>query len=104
MTLKEKFDNAFVSDSRFDSENAEIIADNYVIEFTEWMNKTENRLGYHEAKNKWYHFYSGKWITTSELLEIFKKEKEVEWYNEEKVDERIKIVGQNGNSGEHYDL
>jgi hypothetical protein len=27
-----------------------------------------------------------------------------EWYNEEKVNERIKIVGQNGNSGEHYDL
>lgn len=27
-----------------------------------------------------------------------------EWYNEEKVDERIKIVGQNGNNGEHYTL
>jgi hypothetical protein len=53
------------------------LTDDYVIEFTEWANKTENRLGYHETKNEWYHFDSGKWITTKELLEIYKKEKEL---------------------------
>jgi hypothetical protein len=46
----------------------------FAIGFAEWMNKTENRLGYHETKNEWYHFDSGKWITTKELLEIYKKE------------------------------
>jgi hypothetical protein len=51
-----------------------LIADEFAIGFAEWMNKTENRLGYHEGKNKWYHFDSGKWITTKELLEIYKKE------------------------------
>jgi hypothetical protein len=51
------------------------IADDFAIGFAEWMSKTENRLGYHEAKNEWYHFDSGKWITTKELLEIYKKEK-----------------------------
>jgi hypothetical protein len=53
----------------------EQIADEFAIGFAEWMNKTENRLGYHETKNEWYHFDSGKWITTKELLEMFKKEK-----------------------------
>ena len=51
----------------------EQIADDFTIGFTEWMNKTENRLGYHETKNEWYHFDSGKWITTKELLEIYKQ-------------------------------
>jgi len=55
--------------------NLEKIVDKFAIEFTEWVNKTENRLGYYETKNEWYHFDSGKWITTSELLEIYKKEK-----------------------------
>ncbi|CAB4136444.1 hypothetical protein UFOVP309_8 [uncultured Caudovirales phage] len=49
--------------------------DEFAIGFAEWMNKTENRLGYHETKNEWYHFDSGKWITTKQLLEIYKKEK-----------------------------
>jgi hypothetical protein len=89
MTLKEKFKERLYNQSHDDSEclrikfenidkvidSQEKIADDYVIEFTEWMNKTENRLGYHEAKNEWYHFDSGKWITTKELLEIYKKEK-----------------------------
>ena len=75
MTLQEKFkdviEDAITHNQQYDS--FEQIAEEFAIGFAEWMNKTENRLGYNEGKNRWYHFDSGKWITTKELLEIYKK-------------------------------
>jgi hypothetical protein len=60
MTLKEKFIDAFKSGKRFDIQNAETIADEFAVEFAQWVQ-----------------FHSELWIKyrTSELLEIFKKEK-----------------------------
>jgi hypothetical protein len=58
MTLKEKFIDAFKSGKRFDIQNAETIADDYAIEFAEWIYEY-NKTGF----------------TTDELLIIFKKEK-----------------------------
>ncbi len=51
------------------------IADDYAIEFAEWCMETENKLGYHEGKREWYVWNLDKWLSTKELLEIFKKEK-----------------------------
>jgi hypothetical protein len=71
MTLKEKFRDkilSFLSDN-MKEQNAiecEQIADDYAIEFAQWM-----------AKEYWLNS-SGKYLKytrTSELLEIFKKEK-----------------------------
>jgi hypothetical protein len=39
MKLKEKFENAFVSDARFDSENAVKIADEFAIGFATWVGR-----------------------------------------------------------------
>ena len=60
MTLKEKFIDALKSGKRFDIQNAETIADEFAVEFAQWVQ-----------------FHSELWIKyrTSELLEIFKKEK-----------------------------
>lgn len=64
MTLKEKFIDAFKSGKRFDIQNAEKIADDYAIEFAEWIETSEWNIKY------WLHNNNAK-----ELLEIFKKEK-----------------------------
>ena len=90
MTLKEKFEIA--TDGWIVADKCEEIADDFAIGFANWM--SENSYKYSMQ------------TTTKGLLEIYKKEKEnkTEWYDEEKVDERIKIVGQNGNNGEHYTL
>lgn len=63
MTIQEKFIDAFKSGKRFDIQNAEIIADEYAIEFAEWyrVKCILSSLDYH--------------LTTKELLEMFKKEK-----------------------------
>jgi hypothetical protein len=59
MTLKEKFIDAFKSGKRFDIQNAEQIADDYAIEFAKWGGMPVVD------------------IDVEELLEIFKKEKEL---------------------------
>lgn len=74
MTLKEKLCEPFGGLKTETVNELEKITDEFAISFAVWMNKTENRLGYHETKNEWYHFDSGKWITTKELLKIYKKE------------------------------
>lgn len=51
------------------------LADDYAIEFAEWCVESKNRLGYHEGKKEWYVWNLDKWLSTKELLEIFKKEK-----------------------------
>ena len=64
MTLKEKFKKILSKD--FTINQLEQIADDYAIEFSEWM-----------AKEYWLNS-SGKYMqsqTHKELLEIFKKEK-----------------------------
>jgi hypothetical protein len=63
MTLKEKFIDAFKSGKRFDIQNAEKIADEFAIEFAEWLVIIYNEdIIYDE-------------YTTKELLEIYKTEK-----------------------------
>ena len=37
------------------------------------------------------------------LLNIEDYFKSKEWYNEEKTTERMNIIGQNGNNGDHYE-
>ena len=59
MTLKEKFIEAFKSGKRFDIKNAEVIVDEFAIEFAEWVIDTDNKpIGE---------------FTIKELLEIYKK-------------------------------
>ena len=63
MTLKEKFAESFESNQGFFIYNSEKIADDYAIEFAEWLVIRYNEdIIYDE-------------YTTDELLEIFKKEK-----------------------------
>jgi hypothetical protein len=64
MTLKEKFIDAFKSGKRFDIQNAEVIADEFAIEFAYWLESLK--------VNKYavYVYNSEK-----ELLKIYKKEK-----------------------------
>ena len=64
MTLREKFIEAFKSGKRFDIKNAEILADEFAIEFAEWYLDLWNR------NDKSFDNNSPK-----ELLEIYKKEK-----------------------------
>jgi hypothetical protein len=46
MTLKEKFIDAFKIGRRFDIQNAETIADDYAIEFAEWvLNRSLGEIG-----------------------------------------------------------
>lgn len=74
MTLEEKFTDAFKSGKRFDIKNAEIIADEFAIEFAEWLWKVGNtRLN----NGYWLYNLELQPRTTKELLEIFKKEKEL---------------------------
>lgn len=65
MTLKEKFEEAFVSDLRFDSENAVVIAERFAKEVLRVYisNKT---LQYKQSKGDY---------SLDELLLIIKKEK-----------------------------
>lgn len=64
MTLREKFIEAFKSGKRFDIKNAEILADEFAIDFAEWYLDLWNR------NDKSFDNNSPK-----ELLEIYKKEK-----------------------------
>jgi hypothetical protein len=53
----------------------EKITKSFAIDFSKWVHKTENRLGYHETKNEWFVYNLDKWVTPEELLEIYDKEK-----------------------------
>ena len=64
MTLKEKFIDAFKSGKRFDIQNAETIADDYAIEFLDWVDNNGLEVLWNRGTNK-----------PKQLLEIFKKEK-----------------------------
>ena len=65
MTLREKFIEAFKSGKRFDIKNAEILADEFAIDFAEWyFKKAEKYDSYLKLKKD-----------SKELLEIYKKEK-----------------------------
>lgn len=67
MTLKEKFNEAFVSEARFDSENAVQIAEKFAIGFAEWY------------LNLWHTDDDSTFDDNSpqEILEIYKKENEL---------------------------
>jgi hypothetical protein len=75
MTIREKLCEPIGKFYTETSKELEKIADDYAIEFSEWCTDSKNRLGYHETKKEWYVWNLDKWLTTKELLEIFKKEK-----------------------------
>ena len=66
-TLKEKYIGAFKSGKRFDIQNAEIIADEYAIEFAEWLMCNQDL----EFEFEYDNHADG----LKQLLELFKKEK-----------------------------
>ena len=82
MTLKEKFENIEIMfegqtgilkyDEMYEASNqCEQIADDYAIEFAEWISKLE----FKEYSNGWGRIWYKDLYSTKELLEIFKKEK-----------------------------
>jgi hypothetical protein len=73
MKLREKFDEIFIENWLVDyAEECEKIADEFAIGFLQWAN--ENYHYYHGDGE--YHNNS-KWYKVEELLEMFKKEKEL---------------------------
>jgi len=43
-------------------------------------------------------------VVNKSLLELFKElRKKDTWYNEEKTNKRMNVIGQNGNDGAHYE-
>ena len=80
MKLKERFidycDDVFI-DKEVNAEQCEEIADDYAIEFANFIDKKYYQHAHHnnryaESEND---FASGKTYTIKQLLEIFKKEK-----------------------------
>jgi hypothetical protein len=75
MTLKEKFETKRIIDTERKAESyaekCEKIADDYAIEFAEWIDKE----GYIRQPNLWISLDEKSGKTSKELLEIFKKEK-----------------------------
>jgi hypothetical protein len=73
MTLKERFKQWLDTNPNviFRDTQCEKIADDYAIEFSEWISKQ----GYKEYSNGWARLWDKGVYTIQELLEIFKKEK-----------------------------
>jgi len=76
MTLKEKFRQNLAGHlsnekTEVDANIAEKIADDYAIEFAEWIDE----LGYVKLTDLWISLEDESGKTAKELLEIFKKEK-----------------------------
>ena len=70
ISLKEPYIKSLTEDiSHFTNK----IQDVFSIGFVEWVNKHENKLGYHEDMNKWYYYDLGKWVDTKDILEAYKK-------------------------------
>jgi hypothetical protein len=63
MTLKEQFIDAFKSGKRFDIQNAEVIADDFAIDFADWIRVCK-------LKGRGYDFDN-----IEELLKTYKEEK-----------------------------
>lgn len=77
MKLRDKFDNPIMrhdlcrNEIEETKEQLEEIADDYAIEFEEWI-----RENYYDVGNSWCEWNSDKdTYSSKELLEIFKKEK-----------------------------
>ena len=71
MTLKEKLCEPFDGLKLQTANKLEQIADDYAIEFAEWISK----LQFKEYSNGWGRLWDKGLYNTKELLEIFKKEK-----------------------------
>ena len=77
MTLKEKFIDAFKSGKRFDIQNAETITDEFAIDFAEWCDDNYFRMGNTSFWAESMDWDNDNKFTTKELLEIYKKEKQL---------------------------
>lgn len=79
MTIKEKLCEPLGKFYIETSKELEEIADNYAIEFAEWLSKQERTkfqcLSYCKKTIMWFTSKKGIGATTKELLEQFKKEK-----------------------------
>jgi hypothetical protein len=49
----------------------------FAIGFGEWISNNRNNLKAHQTEILWHHCSIEMWITTKELLQIYKKEKEL---------------------------
>lgn len=74
MTLKDKFYKLFTSNTDvYPLDESVKIADDYAIEFAEWI----DREGYIRQPNLWISLDEKIGKKSKEILEIFKKEKEL---------------------------
>ena len=69
MTLKEKFGELYIEKGM--SFECEKIADEFAIEFAEFQSRFLTK----PVEGSFYCYYNSQWITTKQLLEIYKKEK-----------------------------
>jgi hypothetical protein len=69
MTLKDKFGELYVDNTL--AEECEKIADEFAIEFAEWIALTD----YRHYSNGWSKVWEKGTKTSKELLEIYKKQK-----------------------------
>jgi len=82
MTLKEKFEKYAKKEvwekKNYNAEECEQIADEFAIGFTEWLdNKYYQGKNFNEYHRSIDEYREGKYFTAKELLEIYKKEKEL---------------------------
>ena len=77
MTLNDKYcdliDNGYVYDNQLHADRCEKIADEFAIEFGQWMVSGVEFMDDTERGRVYY--FKNKLYTTKELLKIFKKEK-----------------------------
>jgi len=64
MTLKEQFIDAFKSGKRFDIQNAEVIAEEFAIQFHLWMRQNDTEAN----AERFFHY------TDEDMMNTFKKE------------------------------
>ena len=69
MTLKEKFGELYIEKSM--SFECEKIADEFAIGFAEFQSRFLTK----PVEGRFYCYYNSQWITTKQLLEIYKQEK-----------------------------
>ena len=71
-SLKEKLCEPFDGLKLETANKLEQIADDYAIEFAEWISKNYTKFG---SIGSYYSYIDNEWYEAKQLLEIFKKEK-----------------------------
>ena len=68
-------------------------------------NKTPKKAKYSKrySKNELINFANSLQHFSDEVEKLNKKKPLLGWYDEDQTTERMNIIGQNGNDGEHYE-